>query len=212
PKETTVLVPPIPSFNVNGLTAHLTRLALSGQDVEISFTTDSQGTPLYYQYWLASGYQTQHYGNWQMLKDWSPDNTLMWAPESDDHYVVVAYVTDDPSSNSFHQAGLCIETAENSANPIRITGLTSNIRYPQNRGVPITLNTTAIGGGSPLFYKYLYCKGIGGIWQIISDYSTESSCTWTPTEDGLYTVVVWVTDDTSVSEPSIAGMTCTIGD
>ncbi|MFH0812979.1 MAG: hypothetical protein V2A69_09100 [Pseudomonadota bacterium] len=47
---------------------------------------------------------------------------------------------------------------------------------------------------------------------MIREYSTTSSCTWTPAEDGLYTVVVWVTNDTSVSEPPIAGMTCTIGD
>lgn len=51
----------------------------------------------------------------------------------------------------------------------------------------------------------------GGAWYAIRDYTTQSSCTWTPAEDGFYTVVVWVTDDLSVAEPSIAGMNVAIG-
>ncbi len=85
----------------------------------------------------------------------------------------------------------------------------TDLTYPQPSGTPISLRTTATGGNRPLFYRYWYRKR-DGAWTIIRDYSTSNSCTWIPLEAGLYTVVVWVTDDTGLTEPPIAGMTCTI--
>lgn len=202
---------PIPRpLNVYSITTNLSSPPGLRQNITIRFSASGATHPLYYQYWLASGYQTSNYGHWQMLKDWSADNTLIWVPTTNDHYVIVVWATDDTTNPIFHQAGLSIETQGNSADPVQITGLTTNLSYPQPRGRAISLNTTATGGNGPLYYKYWYNKG--GTWNVIREYSTMSRWTWTPTEDGLYIVVVWVTDDTSVPEPPIAGMTCTIGD
>ncbi|MFH0813304.1 MAG: C13 family peptidase [Pseudomonadota bacterium] len=211
PKQTTVSqqVP----LNVSALATDLTGSPAVNTPVTITFTAQgSTSGNLYYQYLLASGYQTQNYGNWQILKDYSNENFLTWSPTTDDHYVIVAYVAQEMNSQIFHQAGLSIETQGNSASPIQITELTTTMGYPQSTGTAITLDTTATGGNGQLYYKYWYCKGIGGTRNVIRDYSTSSSCTWTPNEDGFYTVVVWVSDNQSETEYSIAGMTCTIGD
>lgn len=198
-------------LNIGNLETNLTGSPVTGQNIQLTFSANGGGNTLYYQFWKARGYQTQNYGNWQLLNDWSMDNTLAWTPDADGHYVIVAYVSADTTNNIYHQAGLSIETQGNSSDPIQITSLTSNMNYPQSRCSGITLHTTATGGSGPLYYKYWYQKGVGGAWYAIRDYTTQSSCTWTPAEDGFYTVVVWVTDDLSVAEPSIAGMNVAIG-
>jgi hypothetical protein len=182
-----------------------------GQNVQFIFNASgAAGSTLQYQFWKASGYQTANYGNWQLLKDWSTDNTLNWTPTAEGHYVIVAYVSANRADNIFHQAGLSVETQGNTAQPIAITSLTTTMTYPQSRWSGLTFHTTATGGSGPLSYKYWYQKGIGGAWNVIRDYSTASSCTWTPPDSGFYTVVVWVTDDVQETEPSIAGMQCNV--
>lgn len=197
-------------LNVSSIRTDLATPPNVGQTIELSLLADGQEDSLYYKYLVSSGYQTQNPGSWQLLQDWTLNNTLQWTPPAEGHYILIAYATDNPSGSSFHQAGLSIETSGNSTTPIQITELTTTMTYPQSSETAITITTTATGGNGPLYYKYWYCKGIGGAWNVIQDYSTSSLCTWTPTEEGLYTLVVWVTDDTSGSEYSIAGMTCTI--
>jgi hypothetical protein len=180
--------------------------------VEIAFTASGTSGTLEYKYYQRSGYQSGTLGNWQQLRDWSTDNSLTWFPYSEGNYVVVAYVSDDPGNGAFHQAGLSIETSGNSPNPIQITEFSTTIDYPQSSGVAISLETTATGGTGPLYYRYWCRKLPGGQWTEIRGYDSTSSSTWAPAEEGLYTVVVWVSDTQSATEYSIAGMTCTIGE
>ena len=161
---------------------------------------------------MRRGYQTQSPGPWQLVQDWSTNNTLVWTPTTEEHYILIVYVSDDPTGSSYHQAGITIETSGNSANPIQITAFTTTMDYPQGSGTALTLNTTATGGSGPLSYRYYYSKGIGGQWVMIRDYAPSTSCTWTPTEESLYVVLVHVTDNPSGNTFSTAGMTCTIGE
>jgi hypothetical protein len=98
------------AVNVGGITTSLAAPPALGGNITFSFPSSGQTDPLYYQYWLASGYQTPSYGNWQLLKAWSTDATLSWAPSGEDHYVVVVWVTDDQNSGRYHQGGLSVET------------------------------------------------------------------------------------------------------
>jgi len=201
-----------PALNVFGFTTDLTGPPAVQTQVEITFTAQGDSGPLYYRYYQASGYQTQNYGNWQKLQDWTTDNSLTWFSFSDDHYILVVHVTDDTSSNNFHQAGLSIETSGNSSNPIQITGFTTGMNYPQSSGTAISFDTTASGGSGTLYYKYYYRKMPYGQWTEVRGYDANSASTWTPSEDGVYVVVVWVTDDPTGSTFSTAGITCTIGE
>ena len=141
----------------------------------------------------------------------SSDNSFTWFPYSDDYYIIVVHVTDDTTSENYHQASLSIETSGNSANPIQIIIFTTNMNYPQSSGTAIALHTAATGGSGELYYRYYYRKLPDGQWTEIRGYDTNSTGIWTPPEDGLYVVVVHVTDDISGSIFSTAGMTCTIG-
>jgi hypothetical protein len=209
--------PPAEPPTLNRIVTSLNAPPTVGSSITLTFIPASATASPLYRYWVASGYQTSHYGNWQMLKDWSADPTLTWTPTSDDNYVVVVHVAQPWDRGDFQQAGLSIETRGNSTNPVQIRGLTTDLHYPQPVNSPIHLNV-ATGGGAifsrapQLYYKYWYCKGIGGTWNVIQDYSTSKNCTWTPVEAGLYTLVVWVTDNPSNAKYSIIGMTCTIGE
>ena len=199
-------------LNLRTLSTDVTGPPDAGQNITLTLEADGQESTLYYKYLVRSGYQTQNPGPWQIVQDWSTNNTLVWTPTAEGHYILIAYVSDDITGSSFHQAGITIETGGNSASPIQITDLTTDIDYPQSSGAAITIHTTATGGSDPLYYRYYYRKGVGGQWTEIKGYSADSNCTWTPTEDGLYVVVVHVTDDPSGNRFSIAGMTCTIGE
>jgi hypothetical protein len=122
----------------------------------------------------------------------------------------VAWVCDTPGNSEYHQAGLTIQTAGHGTNPIQITGMTTDVSFPQPAGTTVHLNTSATGGAGPLSYQYWY-QLENGPWTIIRAWDTDSSATWTPPQAGRYIVVVWVSDDTSVTEPPLAGMHCTIG-
>jgi hypothetical protein len=141
-------------------------------------------------------------------------NSLNWSPASDNWYVVLAYVADAADSTAYHQIGLAFETQGNSANPIQITGMTTDMTYPQSTGTAITLNTTASGGGGQLYYRYFYRLGTTGTWNALGPWNTDGTGTWTATEEGIYTIVVHVSTDNSIeSNPTVqAGMTCTISE
>ena len=96
-------------------------------------------------------------------------------------------------------------------NRMSVIGEVTDMRYPQSTGTAINLNTSATGGTGPLYYKYFSRLGEGE-WVVIREWDVSSSGIWTPPQAGTYTVVVWVSDDTTVTNPPLAGMTCTIGE
>ena len=67
--------------------------------------------------------------------------------------------------------------------------LTASPASPQKIGTPITL--TATGGSS---YRFYYEQN--GKWVNIRNYSSESSCVWTPTVPRRYTIYVDIKDET----------------
>ena len=183
----------------------------------MTLTTTSATGSIYCKYFARPGYQTANPGPWQAVKDWSGDNMLRWPPATDSHYLVVAYVTDDATyltddtfSNIYHQVGFTVDTSSSSTNPIQITGMTSDLAYPHSSGTPVIFTTTASGGNGTLYYQYWYRVGRGA-WIMAKDYADSAACTITPSGDGLYTVLVRVTDNPSGTSYSTAGMTCSIG-
>jgi hypothetical protein len=140
-------------------------------------------------------------------------NTLTWSPPADDRYVVLAHVADTINGTNPHQIGLILETQGNNTNPIQITGMTTTMTYPQSRGTPITLTSAATGGGGQIYYKYFYRLGTTGVWNELGPWDLSGSGTWTPQQDGFYTLVVHVSYDNTVPSNTLnqAGMTCSIG-
>ena len=204
-------------LNIVTLEAGLTNTGL-GEAIDMTITTTNTAGSYYCKYFARPGYQSGSPGFWQMVKDWSADNTLRWTPGTDSHYLVVGYVTDDAAyltddsfSNIYHQVGFTVDTSSSSANPIQITGMTSDLVYPHSSGTAVTFTTTASGGSGTLYYQYWYRVG-RGTWTMAKDYADTAACTITPSGDGLYTVLVRVTrHNPSGTSYSTAGMTCSIG-
>ena len=193
--------------NVTGISTDATSVLAVGNTVQITFSS-SPAANLYYKWYSKTGTAP---GGWQTPVNWTMDyNSLNWSPASDNWYVVLAYVADAANSTSYHQIGLTFETQGYSSTPIQITGMLTNIAYPQTSGTPITLSATATGGG--IYYRYFYRLGTTGGWTALGPWNTDGSGTWTPTADGLYTIVVHVSNDNTLgSNPTVqAGMTCTI--
>jgi len=201
-------------FNVTGITTDLITPPAAGNTVQITFTASSASNS--YCRWLStSDLGNPKPWNWQTLANWTMNNNIVtWSPTSDGLYLVLAHVAEVANGTTFHQVGLIFETQGNSATPIQITGMTTNLSYPQSTETPITLSTTATGGSGQLYYRYFYRLGTTDAWTALGPWNTDASGTWTPAEDGLYTIVVHVSNDNSVeNNPSVqAGITCTIGE
>ncbi|MDO4419071.1 MAG: starch-binding protein [Ruminococcus sp.] len=71
---------------------------------------------------------------------------------------------------------------------LHIKSFTADVASPQYTGVKINLSAVAGGGEGELSYKF----SVGST--VISDYSSASTCSWTPTTAGSYTVNVEVKD------------------
>jgi hypothetical protein len=54
----------------------------------VTITVTGARSGLYYQFWVLSRYGTPDFGNPIMLKDWSTDNICVWAPPSQDRYLL----------------------------------------------------------------------------------------------------------------------------
>jgi len=122
--------------------------------IQITFTAQGDSGTLYYRYCQASAYQTQNYGNWQMIQDYSTTNTCTWTPQAEGNYVVVAWVTDDTTSGKFHQVGIAVSTTQASSSPVQMTELESDISYPVNTGDQISLTADATGGSGTIKYQF----------------------------------------------------------
>lgn len=72
---------------------------------------------------------------------------------------------------------------------------------PQYVGKSIDLSAEAIGGEGALNYKFTVSNSIDET-VVLSDYSANSSITWTPTESGKYLLMVTVKDETGESVTS----------
>ena len=77
------------------------------------------------------------------------------------------------------------------APPITAVSLSVTPKSPVTVGTPVTLSAVATGGNVPE-YKFYALYPVGGVNQtvLIQDYALSSTCTWTPTLAGTYTIVV----------------------
>jgi hypothetical protein len=201
------------AFNISDLTTDLAEPPLVNNPVTITLNTQGDAEPLYYRYYQKHLNQSRASQGWQLVRDWSTDNTIAWTPEYDSYSLITAHVTSEPLRDCYAQATVSVETSGNSSSPVVIADFTTNITYPHSSTTPIIMNTTASGGRTGfLYYRYLCRKGLSGGLTEIRGHDTDNGCTWTPPDPGLYTLVVEVSDNASENTCATAGMTCTIGE
>jgi len=154
------LTPMPTTFSIKKFETDSTGPVPVGTQVTFSAEAEASGsTTLYYRFYVASGYGTSNYGNWQMIRDYSQTNTCTWTPQAEGNYVVVAWVTDDTTSGKFHQVGIAVSTSQASSSPVQITELESDISYPVNTGGQISLTADATGGSGTIQYQFWVTDG-----------------------------------------------------
>ena len=80
-----------------------------------------------------------------------------------------------------------------------IVSITPNKTLPVVFGTTITWTVTATGGTAPLQYKFY--RYDAGVWNMVQDYSTSNTYTWTPVlaNVGQHDLSVWVKSNGSVA-------------
>ncbi|MFH0814243.1 MAG: hypothetical protein V2A69_15610 [Pseudomonadota bacterium] len=204
---------PLAKVNIKNIELETNGAIQVNQPITLKVEVESASTP-YYQYWVASGYGTSAYGNWTLLKSYTTENTLTWSPLTQDHYVLVVWVTDDISLHAPQMGGL--SAAVGQGTELQIKSISSDITASSTFSTPINLLTTTFGN-SISYYQYWVTSSYGcpptvQSWEAIGNYSIDNRGVWTPTEGGHYVLVVHVSDDPETSIPEIAGMTCVINE
>lgn len=164
--------PKIDSVNTN---------VTSPQDLgsTIKFTTlASSGTgTLQYQYEV----------NGTVAQSYSTNSIFNWTPKTAGEYNIKVTVKDSEGATATKTVSYTIK--DKPVEEVKITSFTSNLASPQKVNTAIKLTTKATGGNGTLKYKFTVNNNV------LQNYSTSSSATWTPKTAGTYTLTTYVSDD-----------------
>jgi hypothetical protein len=144
----------------------------------VTFTANASGGtgPYQYKWWIFDG-------GWQVVRQWSTDNTFTWTATSPSSaYRVAVWVRNASSTadaydnaNSNASIGYVITAG---ASPLTVTNLTANAASPQVVGTAITFTATAGGGTAPYQFKWRISIDGGTSFTTVQDWSSSASFTW----------------------------------
>ena len=178
--------------------------AAAGSDITITMDV-GQGNDTYFSYWLnETSYCSTEAARWIRIypddegESWTTENEITWTPTTEGRKTVVVWMTDDPlGSGCPEMVGLSYEVGASSSctDPLAVSVTPEEGTVGEEATIKVT------GSGNVLYYKFFvnttsYCDDPEHpSWQMLQDWSDSNTCTWTPTEAGLCTLVVWTTDD-----------------
>jgi len=193
----------------------------SGTPVLISVDVN-QGREAYFSYWVnETSYCLPQAARWVRIGEtadyWTTDNVISWTPTTPGRKTVVVWVTDDPvSSTCPWMVGLSCEVDGSVCiDPVAVS------LDPADGAVDEEVTITATGAAGVTHYRFFvnsvsYCLDPEHpSWTEITEppgWSTDNTCRWTPTQPGLYTLVVWTTNDTNEPCKGIGGMSYSVQD
>jgi 6,7-dimethyl-8-ribityllumazine synthase len=133
-----------------------------------------------------------------MVRDYSSDATYSWTPSSAGTYQICVRVKDSASANAydgFYAINFSID-GQQTPQPVTISNVTANKTSPQPAGSTIVLSAEASGGTSILYQYWLFD---GTLWNMVRDYSSDATYSWTPSSAGTYQICVRVKDSASAN-------------
>jgi uncharacterized protein (DUF779 family) len=137
------------------------------------------GTPLYK--FTVTGPST-------MTQDFSVSNTLSWTPTQTGNYVITVYAKNERSPLGYETSkSLAFNVLTNA--PITSVTLGADKASPQLLSTvgAVMFNAAASGGDGTPQYKFV----VTGPSTITQDYGASNTLSWTPTQLGTYSVVVY---------------------
>jgi hypothetical protein len=129
----------------------------------------------------------------QVVQNWSTTAIYAWTPTTAASYTVTVWA---------RSAGVTVDAAQASAqmayvintppvSPVTGATLTANVASPQTTGTAITFTAGGSGGVAPQQFKFLVQQA-GAAAQVVQNWSTSATYTWTTTTAASYTISVWV--------------------
>jgi C1A family cysteine protease len=136
------------------------------------------GKRLLYRFFVHDG------SSWTEVQPYSAANTCTYTPPVKGTYSFLVWVREYTSSSEWDM------NASIWRYKVTASVMNATIAASANGvvGTPVTLTASATGPTAKEYAFYAY--GPSG-WEVIRTYATTSSCTWTPTGAGSYTLVVW---------------------
>ena len=169
--------PVISSLEADKVSPQKTRTAIKF-DTEASGGTGS----LSYQYEI----------NGEVVKAYDSQSDYTWTPSTAGTYTVKVTVKDANNKTATKQISYVIEKSDTPIDPLTISNLNTSVASPQILGNTISVSAAANGGSGSLQYKFIVNDG--SVTTTLSDYSSNSTTTWTPSKVGTYTLTVYVKD------------------
>ena len=138
---------------------------------------------------LQTKYAVFDGSKWTLIKAYSTDASVVWTPTKSGIYKINATVKDELGQTVTKEYSYIINNGI-----LAITNFSTNLLSPQTEGNTIRLSAASIGGVGALQTRFVVFDGT--TWKRITEYSSVTTTTWTPTKAGTYQVCAQVKDAT----------------
>lgn len=182
-------------YTIKPLEVKLSNISLDKQSPQlvnskINITATGQGnTDQLYRFYVREN------GEWKLLQDYSPLNSVDWLPSNPGDYRISVHVKGKNSVNSYDDYKYLDYKIE--SNKVKMIEVSTDNTTSMNTGSSINLIANATGGTEK---QYRFWLRENGEWKIIQDYSSLSTITWVPQKPGDYRISVHVKDKFSTKE------------
>ncbi len=155
--------------------------ALCGKPVKLQAKVSGDASGLKYKFvWEKGGW-----AKWGVAQQPSASSSCEWTPTEPGEYTVYLDVIDGSAER--HLTRKVTVGERYSVESLEVSGSALC-------GKPVKLQAKVSGDASGLKYKFVWEKGGWAKWGVAQQPSASSSCEWTPTEPGEYTVYLDVID------------------
>ncbi len=170
-------------YSVNGITFS-EELGCTGSTVKIGVSVSGKTDGLRYKFvWHRAGSDWSD-SNWGVIGQDLTSSSISWTLPQAGEYEIYADVID---SNGYVTSTSKYKVVNWSLESLEVSGYALC-------GKPVKLQAKVSGDASGLKYKFVWEKGGWAKWGVAQQPSASSSCEWTPTEPGEYTVYLDVID------------------
>ena len=170
-------------YSVNGI-SFSEELGHAGSTVKIGVNVSGKTDGLRYKFvWHRAGSDWSD-SNWGVIGQDLTSPSISWTLPQAGEYEIYADVID---SNGYVTSTSKYKVVNWSLESLEVSG-------DARCGKPVKLQAKVSGDASGLKYKFVWEKGGWAKWGVAQQPSASSSCEWTPTEPGEYTVYLDVID------------------
>ncbi|NLK94102.1 MAG: hypothetical protein GX275_02760, partial [Clostridiales bacterium] len=155
-----------------------------GTAVTLNADAEGEGTVQYRFVAYSGSYQ-------DVIKDFSTNSSVTWTPKKAGTYNI--YFVAKDSTGKTVQKVIKSYVVKTTQEPLNMTSYSASKSSPVNVGTAVTLNAAATGEGT---VRYRFVAYSGTYSEVIKDFSTSSSVTWTPKKAGTYNIYFVAKDST----------------